>query len=1018
MEHHTIETLLRDSNWLKGICHGLTDDEHLAADLQQEGWLNALKHGMQGVEAPHSWFRKVLGNVAIQRFRSEGARRGRETSYFFDGEERVSEGPDNVVEKAELRSRIASAVLELEEPLKATVLLHFFEGHSIVEIVQMHGVSAAVVRTRMTTALKRLRKRLGDEYPGGQQCLLPLMWVVAGRGPVGDTVGAGSWAWTWGAVAGLLAGAVCIAWVIGLYSQGAGKTHLRALDPGLGADATLAQGLELETQGPAGNRVVGPKDEGSREGRLPCLLWSIGAETPIPGVLRSTGGALVGQANRTGQLRISRAWIGKPLIATAGYHKDLEIVVPELIEGEFWRIEMVVQSPTVLSVVDQEGVPMEGIGIGLWTLGEGLDEERAPGEQEAPLLQGKTHPDGTWSGLIGGWAVVRFTVPGGGKVFARVEPGVPATIVLPRHSLTVRFVDEVSGDPRPGMTVGRFDSLAESTPGLALLHRRREVSDRQGQVALPLPEGGMSFGFGYSNVEQVSIQNPDATPWAVLDQRNKQHIHVTKAGAGRVLILGVKDTSLRIRLTDSSTGLPLKGTAVYGVKKAGTLDAWEVGDEPMLLSLPFGGRIVGGELCAHKVRFTTSDPWRRLIEEQRGQYRVLVIRVPGYRVGYLSLYGVDEESGVLDLAMRRAESSPKLKFVWTDGSPFLGSVVVVEDSSGETLAEGRTGPKGLVESSFRPSGAARVVAYSAHLLRPGVREFSLGAWTASLQTEIPASAWKSSETIMVRVGAGPPRGTIRVSKVPGDRHEVIASDGFQFEYTPLRCEDGSYLFEGLPSGGYVVGTRSWVRAVERAGVRDRKDAAATFLTDVEGDECSELTWNPAWAMEEGLSGRVTCDPRLLRSLSLFAQYAFSGSEPSRRMRRLPMDSLGNYAIPIGDPRPLLLVAEFDVRSKALARFIPGEDCTIETGSIRIVIPGGKRAATFVVFRTLPLAEEPVSAWIGPNQFTSISEHEIREQNVIEGLPMSIVEVVFSMVGGEKVVRPVRMVAGGQVTVTL
>src|SRR5207344_2472014 len=68
--------------------------------------------------------------------------------------------PEDLVAAAEVQTRLARAVLELDEPYRSTVLYRFHEGLEASEIAARLGVPVETVRTRLKRAIEKLRERM------------------------------------------------------------------------------------------------------------------------------------------------------------------------------------------------------------------------------------------------------------------------------------------------------------------------------------------------------------------------------------------------------------------------------------------------------------------------------------------------------------------------------------------------------------------------------------------------------------------------------------------------------------------------------------------------------------------------------------------------------------------------------------------------------------------------------------------------------------------------------------------
>jgi hypothetical protein len=79
------------------------------------------------------------------------------------------ESPEQLVARAQAHQSLASLVVALAEPYRATVLLRFYEGLSAADIAARQGVPAGTVRWRLKTALAQLRTELDRSRDGDRQ---------------------------------------------------------------------------------------------------------------------------------------------------------------------------------------------------------------------------------------------------------------------------------------------------------------------------------------------------------------------------------------------------------------------------------------------------------------------------------------------------------------------------------------------------------------------------------------------------------------------------------------------------------------------------------------------------------------------------------------------------------------------------------------------------------------------------------------------------------------------------------
>lgn len=181
----SVEELLGHAQWLRRLAVNLAGDETCADDVMQDAWVAALGDRVP-VQADRAlpWLRGAIRKLAARTHRDRFRRARRER--LVARSERLLQ-PDSLVERAELQQRIASAVLELGEPYRETVLLRFYEDLTPAEIASRLGIPVATVWTRLSRALERLRGGLDRAYRGDRQawCGVILPWAFPDDATIG-----------------------------------------------------------------------------------------------------------------------------------------------------------------------------------------------------------------------------------------------------------------------------------------------------------------------------------------------------------------------------------------------------------------------------------------------------------------------------------------------------------------------------------------------------------------------------------------------------------------------------------------------------------------------------------------------------------------------------------------------------------------------------------------------------------------------------------------------------------------
>ena len=146
-----------DLLWLGRLARALLGEDHAADDLVQQTVLAALETRVP-TESRRAWLASVARRLAARHHRTQARRRTREIRASAPEE---LPGSAELVERAEIAERVTSATRELPEPFRRTILLHFMEGRSAVEIGLAEGKPADTVRWRLRRGLTGRRGTAG-----------------------------------------------------------------------------------------------------------------------------------------------------------------------------------------------------------------------------------------------------------------------------------------------------------------------------------------------------------------------------------------------------------------------------------------------------------------------------------------------------------------------------------------------------------------------------------------------------------------------------------------------------------------------------------------------------------------------------------------------------------------------------------------------------------------------------------------------------------------------------------------
>ena len=181
--------------WVRSLALGLARDANVAEDVVQDAYLLALERPPRRSSRLGPWLARVTRTFARQEARATRSRRAREEVAAREAAGRESEEPSEVVQRGERQRVVADAVLRLPEPYASTVLYHYLDGLSTVEVAQSMATTPATVRKRLERGRALLREELDREFGCETQSwalgLLPLADWRATAAATGAT-GAGA----------------------------------------------------------------------------------------------------------------------------------------------------------------------------------------------------------------------------------------------------------------------------------------------------------------------------------------------------------------------------------------------------------------------------------------------------------------------------------------------------------------------------------------------------------------------------------------------------------------------------------------------------------------------------------------------------------------------------------------------------------------------------------------------------------------------------------------------------------
>lgn len=180
------EPWLAHAGWMRTLARRLLADPADVDDVVQDASIAAWRQTESMAPQPRAlepWLARVVRNLARSRQRSRERRDAHEGARSPLAALPTAE---QILERLDLQRILVEEVRALEEPLRSTIVLRFFEERTSASIAEASGIPEGTVRWRVKRALAELRARL-DRRLGGRDVwsamLLPIALFPALPGP-------------------------------------------------------------------------------------------------------------------------------------------------------------------------------------------------------------------------------------------------------------------------------------------------------------------------------------------------------------------------------------------------------------------------------------------------------------------------------------------------------------------------------------------------------------------------------------------------------------------------------------------------------------------------------------------------------------------------------------------------------------------------------------------------------------------------------------------------------------------
>jgi RNA polymerase sigma-70 factor, ECF subfamily len=142
---------------LRRLCRNRHDADDVFQEVAARVWRNL--HSRLSLRSPRAW----LFTIAYRQFLDHAARQPAHVSLFDEtatGADWRAIDPAAAAERSEEERMLDLAVGELPDKLRSVIVMHYTGGLSLRETAAAIGISVGTAKSRLSTGLEQLRRRL------------------------------------------------------------------------------------------------------------------------------------------------------------------------------------------------------------------------------------------------------------------------------------------------------------------------------------------------------------------------------------------------------------------------------------------------------------------------------------------------------------------------------------------------------------------------------------------------------------------------------------------------------------------------------------------------------------------------------------------------------------------------------------------------------------------------------------------------------------------------------------------
>ena len=153
----TVQYIIENQNKFYRLAFSYVQEEQAALDVVQNAIIRGLENcfSLRNPLALKTWFYRIVVNESLQYLRKQK----KETTLTEEHTAGLTYTESAFTEDNEA----FAAVMQLPEPMKTVVILHYYEDLTLKQIAEITDTPLSTVKTRLYSALKKLKLTLKEE---------------------------------------------------------------------------------------------------------------------------------------------------------------------------------------------------------------------------------------------------------------------------------------------------------------------------------------------------------------------------------------------------------------------------------------------------------------------------------------------------------------------------------------------------------------------------------------------------------------------------------------------------------------------------------------------------------------------------------------------------------------------------------------------------------------------------------------------------------------------------------------